>query len=131
MNYNWRFSIPETKYTASNPYEQTKKVTHGRIRHVAISNPAGSVGKSHLQIFFHEFQVYPLNKGQWYEGEKIKVDFDDDYPLYSAPYELKFKGYNESSQYAHAFYINVTILREEGELPGEVGKDLVGLVGEV
>jgi len=130
MNYNWKFEIPkETEEDL--PYIKTKKVTLGVIKKVIISNPSGSVGKSHLRIFYHEHQVYPLNKGEWYEGEKIHIGFEDNYRLYSQPYELKFKGWNSSSLYAHSFYINIAILREEGEGEGGEIPSLVGLEGEI
>lgn len=130
MNYNWDFSIPITA-TKSSPKIALKRVTYGTIKRVIISNPAGSVGKSGLQVYFHEFQLFPLNKGAWYSGEKLYVSFEDNYCLYTSPYELKFKGYNESTLYSHAFNINVTIMREdlsgrEGVLP-----QLSGMVGEI
>lgn len=130
MNYHWKFEIPkETEEDL--PYVKTKKVTYGTITKVTINNPAGSVGKSHLRIFYHEWQLYPISKGEWYEGEKINVSFEDYQPLYTAPFELKFKGWNESLSYTHAFHINMVILREayrerEGEIPR-----FVGMEGEV
>lgn len=130
MNYNWKFTIPED--TEENlPYVKTKKVTYGTIRKLSISNPAGSVGKSHLRIFYHEWQIYPLNKGESYEGEKMSISFEDNYKLHTTPFELKFKGWNESLLYSHAFYINIVILREEGEEKGREVPDLVGMEGEV
>lgn len=125
MNYNFLFNIEKDDYKVTSKVV-TKKVTYGTIKRVIISNPAGSVGTSHLQVYFHEFQIFPLNKGEWYSGEKIKVDFDADYELYTAPYELKFKGLN-TGLYNHAFYINISIMRED--LGREGGGDVKGLTG--
>lgn len=130
MNYNWKFEIP--KETEENsPYIETKKLTYGRIKHVTISNPSGSVGKSHLRIFYHEWQLYPISNGEWYEGEKIHVSFEDNYLLFTQPYELKFKGYNTSILYTHGFYINIALMREE--TIGEIGEapQLKGMEGEI
>ena len=130
MNYNWNFEIPkETEEDL--PYVKTKKVTYGMITKVTISNPAGSVGKSHLRIFYHEFQLYPLNKGEWYEGEKLHVSFEDYQPIYIAPFELKFKGWNESTLYPHAFHINMVFLREEPSDRGGEIPLLDGMEGEI
>ena len=130
MNFNWKFEIPK-ETDEELPYVKTKKLTYGRIKKVTISNPAGSVGKSHLRIFYHEWQLYPITKGEWYEGEKITVSFEDNYLLFTPPYELKFKGYNTSTLYTHAFYINMEIMRKEAI--GEIGEthQLKGMEGEI
>ena len=59
------------------------------------------------------------------------MSFEDNYLLFTPPYELKFKGYNTSILYPHAFYINIELMREEAI--GEIGEtvQLKGMEGEI
>lgn len=119
MNYFFRVEIPK-ETSMSLPYEEKLKVSYGVIRSVKIWILPGHAGLAGLRIFFHESQVYPLNRDGFYLGDNISIEFADNYALDIEPYQLKAVGYNEDIRYNHAFLISLCILREGWEKADEV-----------
>jgi len=136
MNYNFDFQIPKNTPEAD-PYTEILKVTKGVVQHVVIIIPNGHVGLAHFQLFYHEAQLYPLNREASYSGNNSKIEFDEYQPLLVAPYELKALGWNSSVNFSHSFQINITILRPdelEKAIPVssiEAMYDLIGVEQEV
>ena len=112
MNYFFRIVIPK-ETSQESPYEEILKVSYGVIRNVKIYILPGHAGLAGLQIYFHESQVYPLNRDGYYLGDNISVEFEDNYGIHIEPYMLKASGYNEDVRYDHAFLVSLGMLREE------------------
>lgn len=132
MNFDFEISIPAEK-EESDPTELVMKMTYGVITHVIITNPAGARGLSHLKIFYHEFQLYPLNTAGNYHGDQMHVEFNEYQPLVVVPYHLKAKGWNTDETYLHRFTMNFTVLRPEEmgrEIPSESLRALKRLIGK-
>ena len=128
MNYFFRVTIPK-ETSQEVPFEQKLKVSYGVIRNVKIFILPGHAGLAGLRIYFHESQVYPLNRGGFYLGDNISVAFTDNYPIHIEPYQLKAVGYNEDIRYNHAFLISLGMIREgteEVEIPVSY-RDFIGL----
>lgn len=89
------------------------KLSYGVIRHCLFVIPPGPKEVTGMKLFYHEAQLYPLNRQDWYVGDGFNVEFGEYQPLIVEPYELKAKGYNTSTTYDHAFFIGLTILRPE------------------
>jgi len=132
MNFFFDVSIPAGR-TQANPYEEILKLTYGVITHVQIVIPTGHLGRAHLVGYLHEFQVYPLSRGEDYHGDDSIISFSDRTELFSSPFELKIRGWNTDAAYAHSFLVSIEIL-----LPDQIGHgtgtkgigDLQEMVGE-
>lgn len=131
MNYNFTLSIPKNT-VESDPSETVMKMTYGVIRKVIIVVPRGPAAVAHLKILYHEHQLYPLNVQGNYKGDGVTVQFEEYQPIIVAPYELKAKGWNESTAHAHEFMMNFTVLRPEEmgmKIPSQSIRALQELLG--
>ena len=114
------------------PYEKKLFLSYGVITGMEIVIPTGHAGTAHLQLFYHEFQLYPLSRGENYHGDNAETSFTDRFFLDSAPYELKARGWNSDIEHPHAFLVGIEILLPEqiGMLTGTTGlDDLQEIVG--
>lgn len=136
MNFFFDISIPADK-KESLPYTEVLKLSYGVITKVQIVIPHGHKGLGHIILKYHESQLYPLSRGEDYHGDGTDITFEDAFPLFVEPYELKAVGWNDDDTYAHAFLVAVNILRPEErsqEVPLssiEGMKELIGYEGEL
>ena len=136
MNFFFDISIP--KETEQNdPHTEILTLSYGVITKVQVVIPCGHKGLAHLQLLYHESQLYPLSRGEDYHGDDATVEFEDMFPMYVEPYELKAVGWNTSTKFKHAFLVSLNVQRPE-ELMKPVPaktiaamKELIGYVGEV
>jgi len=132
VHFFYEVLIPaNTPQTA--PYNKTLLLSAGVITHIDIAIPAGHAGTAHLQLLYHEFQLYPLSRGEDYRGDDHVFPFDDRFELTAAPFELKAKGWNTDTDNDHRFLIGITVLRQEQlglVTPTSKVSDLIGIVGE-
>jgi hypothetical protein len=132
MHYFFDVSVPKSTTQAS-PYEEILMLSCGEIRRVEIAVPAGHKGKAHLQLLYHEFQLYPLSRGEDYHGDGSTVIFADQFALDSAPYELKARGWNTDTANDHSFLIGVDVELADSLTISASAKtlsDLQSLVGQ-
>jgi hypothetical protein len=115
MNFFFDVSIPAGT-AQKTPYEEVLKLTYGVITHVQIVIPTGHLGKAHLVGYLHEFQIYPLSRGEDYHGDDATISFADRTELFSSPFELKVRGWNTDAANVHSFLVSVEIL-----LPDQIG----------
>ena len=132
---HFAYSLTVSKNTTAATLETLiMTLTYGIITHVEIIIPDGQKACTHLRIKYHEFQLYPLSRGYWYEGDGVVIPFDDMFPLITPPYELKAEGYNTSEDYDHAIYMHFTVQRPEelgySEIPAFVMQKLYALIGK-
>jgi hypothetical protein len=124
VHFFYEVSVPKnTAKTA--PYERILPLSYGVITGVDVIIPTGHAGKAHLQILNHEFQLYPLSRNEDYHGDGSEIQFADRFELYSAPYEVKARGWNIDTSYAHVFQVGIEILLPEqlGMQTGTTGLD--------
>lgn len=115
MNFNFKLTIPaETEQ--DEPEQLIMPMSYGIITQVGITIPDGHKETAKLRIKYHEVQLYPLNRGEWYKGDGCSIEFEDRFPFIVEPYELKAEGYNESTLYEHGFLMNFNVM-----LPEDVG----------
>lgn len=136
MHYFYDIGI-EKNTEAGTPYSETLHLSYGVITKVQIVIPDGHKGLAHLQLFYHEAQLYPLSRGENYHGDGIRIEFEDNFPLYVSPYNLKAKGWNTDDTNDHSFLVGINILRPEMQLipPSletiKAMEDLIGYEGEL
>ena len=111
MNYFYEVSIPANTAQVL-PYTKVLQLTAGTITRVSIIIPAGHQAEAHLKLLHHEFQIYPLSRGEDYHGDDTKIDFQDAFSLDGEPFALKAVGWNTDTVNAHAFLISLEVTRE-------------------
>lgn len=119
MNFSYKITVPKNtgKYS---PEKLIVPLENGIITQVAIFIPDGQKETTHIRMKYHEAQLYPLNRGEWYQGDGSTIIFDDRFPMVVVPYELKIEGYNESTLYDHDILFNFNVLK-----PYELGWDVI------
>jgi len=131
MNFFYSVSIPAGREEKT-PFEQVLPLSYGIITGMLVIIPPGHAGTAHLQLLHHDFQVYPLSRGEDYHGDDVSIEWTDRYELFDAPYELKARGWNTDTVNSHAFQVAVEVLRPEqiGMMSGTSGlMDLQEIVG--
>lgn len=132
MNFFYDFEIPAGR-AEKDAYTEVLPLSYGVITKVQIIIPPGHAALAHLQLLYHESQLYPLNRGGNYKGNKAVIDFDEYQPILVAPYELKARGWNEDTKNVHSFLCSFTVLLPEEmgrEIPSVSIKALEELIGE-
>jgi hypothetical protein len=112
MNYDFSITVPAST-SKINQYTQKCKLTYGVITRIIFTLPPGHQGLAHLQLLYHEFQLYPLNPAGDYHGAGVSIGFDERQALFVTPFELKARGWNTDETYAHEFIVNITMMRPE------------------
>ncbi|MGD0535561.1 MAG: hypothetical protein ABR999_09030 [Methanoregula sp.] len=126
MHFFFDVSIPaNTPETA--PNVQVLAMTYGEIRHVSIAIPVGHQALAHLQLLYHSFQVYPLSQGQDYHGDNSQIEFDDQFALDEAPYEINAVGWNTDTVYPHSFLVGIEVELPDGMTISASAKTLADL----
>lgn len=112
MFFDYPLTIPaDTSITE--PAEDLVLVTHGVLHRLEIAFPAGCAGLAHLAILRGGFQIFPLNPGGYFSANKYTIPIDTYYELFTAPYALKLRGYNEDPANAHTITVRLGILPQE------------------
>jgi len=105
--------------TEATALETRLLLTRGTIVEWDVGAPDEAANLLKLQAFYHGQQILPFNPGKLIYPAAVKAPKKDNYPLDVVPYELVFKAWNEDDSYAHEYWVDVTLLREE-ELMGTV-----------
>ena len=109
MFYAWDVTVPaNTSDTA--PIEETLKLTKGTVTKVSIKFPAGCSGLVKVRLYYEEFQLVPLTKGEYVTGDDETVDAEMLYELRSRPYALKLRASSPGTSYNHTITVRVTLM---------------------
>ena len=109
MLFQASITIPTTATQAS-PTTVTLKIAHGIITKFMVRPRPGHSAVAHLVILHHEHQIAPSTENMDIHGDFFPIDWEDYYESYQPPYELKLKGWNDSTLYSHTFDVFVAIL---------------------
>lgn len=108
MHFFYDVSIPKST-AQSAPHEEILPLTYGEIVNANIIIPTGHKGKAHLVLLYHEFQIFPLSRGEDYHGDGCPIDLGGGIALDSEPYQLKARGWNTDTVSDHAFLIGIDV----------------------
>lgn len=117
-------STPETA-----PTYVTMGIANGIITKFMVRPRPGHSAVGHLQILYHEHQIAPSTEDMDLHGDKDPIDWEDYYEVYQPPYELKLRGWSDSTKYEHTFDIFVAIVPRKAILPLSVGDAISGILG--
>lgn len=112
MIYVFPFTLPPNTLKA-NPVRKEVNLVKGRIIKLGVVFPPGCLGLCGIRVIEREHQLFPSNTGEWFTGDDIDKDFEEDYPLLYPPFILKIEAYNEDDTYSHTVTLRI-LLREEG-----------------
>lgn len=132
MFYDFVVTVPHLR-PESAPVEEVCQVTAGVIQRVSIQFPRGTYALVHIKVLYHEHQAWPTNPGGSFNGDGYPLEFDESYPLDSAPYELKVVGWSLADTWDYDINVRFSILRSE-DIEKQSGvitalKSLLKLVG--
>jgi hypothetical protein len=80
-------------------------------------------------VFYHEHQLWPVSREEDLHGDAFPIEWDEYEELFTPPYELVIKAWNEDDTYSHTFDISFAILPQKVVEPpnwSQVLKDLLG-----
>jgi len=103
----------------TSPVVVTWRVEEGVITHVEISFPPGCHRLAHVQIWYHESQLYPHGRDEDFAADAYTIKFTDQFEINEPPYELKIKGWNEDDTYDHTITVRVNIVPKELVFPAK------------
>jgi hypothetical protein len=109
MFYAWDIVVPAGT-TEDNPKTQTLKLSKGVITRAEVKFPAGCHGLVKVRLYFHEFQLVPLSRGEWVTGDDETCETEAYYEMMGTPYELKFIGASPDCTYDHGITVRVQVL---------------------
>ena len=112
MYYDFAVVVPAGTKEAT-PVEQTLKLTKGIIHRVEVEFPGGCKGYVSLVILHEEHQLYPTDPDGVFNSNGYTIPIDDYFPLDTAPYELKAKGWSPNAVYDHTITVRIGVLPEE------------------
>ena len=98
--------------TAADPAEVILALAYGTIREVMIIIPPGHAGLTRLRILYHESAAFPRNPESYYYGDDTVVHFPCNYPIHSAPWELKLQGWAPDATLPHSIQVEVGLIEE-------------------
>ena len=128
MIFQADITIP--KSTAStNPEIEMLGIAHGIITKIMVRPRPGHQGLAHCVILHHEHQIAPSTEGIDFAGDTFPIDWEEYYECYQPPYELKIKGWNESTKYSHTFDIFVAVLPRKAVLALAIVDAIKGILG--
>jgi len=126
MEFEAEFTIPANTAQTSPAY-QVMKVSRGVITRVMVRPRPGHAALAHLQIRYHEHQLYPTNPDGDFHGDQHIIEWDEYKELTAAPFDLRLVGWNTDDTYEHTFDVGVAILEKNYTLPQLLIQGLRGL----
>lgn len=136
MHFFFNVTIPKDTLE-TDKYRKTLILSYGVITKIRIDIPAGHKGLAHLQLLYHEFQVYPLSRGEDYHGDNMYIECEDDFPIMTDPLKIIAEGWNEDDTYEHSFLVSIVLSKPKTkteEIPLYAYKsieELYGYEGEI
>jgi len=128
MFYDFAITVPAGTTEAA-PVEQVMKLTYGVIHRVEVQFPIGTQALAHCKIYHEEHQLLPTNPDGDFASDGYTIPIDEHYELFTEPYSLKAKCWNDDDTYAHVITIRVGILPQEVLSPwAQLGKAIKGLL---
>lgn len=125
--YSFEITIP------ANTPETTPTVKEieieGEILHeIAITVPTGHAGLARLAIFYGIEQLWPTNKGAWFRGDGMEIEWREYWELPNKITKLILKGWNEDEVYEHTFIVKIGVLPKFYVFPEYVVLEFVTLL---
>jgi len=110
MLYSQEIIIPAN--TEKTDYQKDVfKLTKGIITRISVFFPWGCAGLVYVRIEQKTWQVFPLSRGEWLNGNDRAFDFKTRIEFTSEPYEVIVCSYNEDDTYEHKPLVSVEMVK--------------------
>ncbi|MBU2060148.1 MAG: hypothetical protein KKB38_20755 [Gammaproteobacteria bacterium] len=120
MQFTYPIEV-EPNTTAVEPERLQIKLCVGIIKKASIYFPWGCAGLVGVRVLHYEHQLYPTNSDEWYTGNEILIEFEDEYPIWEGPNEFKLEAYNLDDFYPHIPIVSFNIVRSGMYAPELLG----------
>jgi len=110
---------------AAAPMETIIYVAAGMIYVVKIYFPPGSSGLLHVQVRDAGYQLFPTTIGQSFSGDNLSLSFDETYPKFEPPYELRVYSWNLDTDYDHEMQIHFGFVSRDEYIQRFVGSTAI------
>ena len=95
------------------PLVTNVKVTKGVLYRFEIYFPPGPSGLVGVQIRYHDQQLYPVQRDEWFIGDNVTIGFDDLYGVDTPPFIFEIRTYNVDTDYDHLVQLRMAIVSQE------------------
>jgi len=112
MFFSQSLTIPANT-PENNPSRAVLRVCEGTITHVWVSWYWGSGNLCGARALYNEFQFWPLSIAGWFPSTPYPLDFEENLPVDTAPFEIALEGYNNDDSYPHTVWLSVNVRRVE------------------
>lgn len=90
--------------------ETSLPVSHGIITWISFRPRPGHVGLCHCQVFYHDIQICPFTRTEDLHGDTFPIEWNEFIEVFTEPFELRIKSWNEDDTYDHTYDISFVIL---------------------
>jgi len=112
MFYDFSVTVPHGT-SETTPVEVVLPLTAGVVERVSIQFPRGTFALVHVQILYHEFQIWPTNPGGSFNADGYPLEWDESFELDVDPFELKAVLWSDADTYDYDINIRFAVLRTE------------------
>jgi len=123
MQFTYPIEV-EPNTLETDPERLEIKLCIGVIQKISIYFPWGCAGLAGIRVFHYEHQLYPTNPDEWFAGNEVFIEFDDEYSILEGPNEFKVEAYNLDELYSHSPVVSFNVLR--GTLGGMSSQGWIG-----
>ncbi len=95
----------------ASPLKTEIDVGPGILRRVWIRWRWGVGNLGGCRIKCHEFQYWPLTRGQWFPSSVEPLEFEEDMDLGDLPLQFVVEAYNLDDSYPHTLWVAFNVLR--------------------
>lgn len=110
MQYHFPLTLSPNTQIAS-PTRLTTKLCIGILEKISVYFPWGCAGLVGIRILHYEHQLCPTNRGEWFTGNEINIEFRAEYFIWEGENDFKIEGYNLDDFYEHTPLISYNVLR--------------------
>jgi len=125
MHFKFQDTAPANTLKAAERVKDLK-LTVGIITHGSLTFPMGCAGLAYGALFVGSHQVYPLNPGEYENGNGVTIEWDD-YQSVKKGDHWTLRTYNEDIKYEHTVTLRLDILPETIAAPWLILKDLASI----
>lgn len=120
MLYGGEITVPKNT-TKDNAIETIFSVTYGVITKVLFYPRPGHASLCHAQVYRWEHQIFPTDLEQDLHGDNHSIIWEELFELFTPPFELLVKAWNDDDTYDHTFDIFFEVLPPEAILSYVLG----------
>ena len=88
-------------------------ITEGVLYRFEVYFPPGPSGLVGVQLRYHDLQLYPVQREEWFLGDNVTIGFDDLFEVGTPPYTFELRSYNVDTDYDHLVQIRLGLVTRE------------------